>query len=186
MTVDDAPLPGVKIVRPRVYRDERGFFLETYHRDRYAAAGIADEFVQDNHSQSVKGTIRGLHIQVEPPQAKLVRVVAGRVLDVAVDLRVGSPTFGRHHAVELSADDALQVYLPCGFAHGFAVLSEVAEVEYKCSAPYRPAGELAVRYDDPALAIAWPFDRPRLSGRDAAAPRLDALMARLPAFDQPA
>jgi dTDP-4-dehydrorhamnose 3,5-epimerase len=182
VTVVDTPLPGVRIVRPTVHRDARGFFLETYHRDRYVAAGIGDVFVQDNHSRSARGTIRGLHLQVDPPQAKLVRVVVGRVVDVAVDLRVGSPTFKKHHAVELSSEDATQIYIPPGFAHGFAVLSDVAEVEYKCSAQYRAEGELTVRHDDPVLGIRWPFDKPRLSTRDAAAPRLDAVVTRLLAF----
>lgn len=182
MTVDDTPLPGVRIIRPRVFKDDRGFFLETYHRERYAAAGITDLFVQDNHSRSTHGTIRGLHLQLDPPQAKLVRVVVGRVLDVAVDLRVGSPTFGKHHGVELSAENAAQIYIPEGFAHGFAVLSDVAEVEYKCSSHYRPEGEVAVRFDDPELGIAWPFERPILSSRDVAAPVLAAAIHQLPRF----
>lgn len=182
MTVTDTSLPGVKIVHPTVYRDARGFFLETYHQDRYAAAGITDVFVQDNHSSSGRGTVRGLHLQVTALQAKLVRVVVGEILDVAVDLRVGSPTFGRHHAGHLSAREARQMYLPEGFGHGFAVLSEVAEVEYKCSAPYDGADEVAVRYDDPALGIAWPFATPTLSIRDAAAPMLKDVMGRLPRY----
>lgn len=179
MMVDDTPLPGVRIIRPRVFKDDRGFFLETYHHARYAAAGITDVFVQDNHSRSVRGTIRGLHLQLDPPQAKLVRVVVGRVFDVAVDLRVGSPTFGKHHGVELSAENAAQIYIPEGFAHGFAVLSEVAEVEYKCSSHYRPEGEVAVRFDDPALGIAWPVAAPILSEKDQQAPPLGDVLARL-------
>lgn len=175
MTIVETPLPGLRILHPRVFRDERGFFLETYHQQRYAAAGITDVFVQDNHSRSGHGTIRGLHLQLDPPQAKLVRVVVGRVLDIAVDLRAGSPTFGQHHGVELSAENATQIYIPAGFAHGFAVLSDVAEVEYKCSSHYRPEGEVVIRYDDDELGISWPFERPVLSARDAAAPRLAAV-----------
>lgn len=179
MTVEDTPLPGVRLIRPRVFRDARGFFLETYHRERYAAHGIGDVFVQDNHSQSAQGTIRGLHLQIDPPQAKLVRVVRGRVLDVVVDLRRGSPAFLQHHAVELSADEATQIYIPEGFAHGFAVLSEVAEVEYKCSSHYRSDGEIAVRFDDPALGIEWPFASPILSEKDQQALPLHDALPRL-------
>lgn len=179
MTVDDTPLPGVRIIRPRVFRDDRGFFLETYHHERYAAHGITDVFVQDNHSSSAYGTIRGLHLQFDPPQAKLVRVVRGRVLDVVVDLRRDSTTFLRHHAVELTAEEGAQIYLPEGLAHGFAVLSDGAEVEYKCSSHYRPDGEVAVRYDDPAFGIVWPLERPVLSPRDRRALTLQQVLTRL-------
>ena len=185
MTVTDTPLPGVKVVHPMVHRDERGFFLETYHQRRYAEAGVATTFVQDNHSRSAKGTLRGLHMQLASPQAKLVRAVAGEIFDVAVDVRVGSPTFGRWFGAHLSATNFAQLYVPEGFAHGFAVVSDVAEVEYKCSAFYDAADEIAIRFDDPAIGVAWPVTEPTLSRRDATALPLADLMARLPRFDAP-
>jgi len=172
MTVTSGPLDGVKVIQPSVYRDARGFFLETYHEQRYRAAGIDVTFVQDNFSRSSRHTIRGLHMQVRAPQAKLVRVVAGAIFDVAVDARPDSPTFGRWFGVELSAGNFTQLFIPAGFAHGFAVTSEVAEVEYKCSVFYDPADEVAIRYDDPAIGIAWPVTSPVLSARDAAAASL--------------
>jgi dTDP-4-dehydrorhamnose 3,5-epimerase len=182
MTVTDAPLAGLKIIRPTVFRDARGAFLETYHQQRYVEAGIDTPFVQDNYSRSGRHTIRGLHLQVRAPQAKLVRVVAGEAFDVAVDVRQGSPTFGRWFGLTLSGDNYVQLYIPAGFAHGFAVVSETAEVEYKCSAFYDPADEIAIRYDDPAIGIQWPVAAPVLSVRDAAAPVLAALHDRLPRY----
>ena len=138
--------------------------------------------MQDNHSRSAKGTLRGLHMQLTTPQGKLVRVRAGEIFDVAVDVRVGSPTFGRWVGVHLSADNFTQLFVPEGFAHGFAVISDVAEVEYKCSAFYDPADEIAIRFDDPAIGIAWPVGAPMLSRRDAAAPALAEVIDRLPRF----
>ena len=182
MTVTDTPLPGLKIVQPVVYRDERGFFVEAYHQRRYAQAGLHATFVQDNHSRSTKGTLRGLHMQLTSPQAKLVRAVLGEVFDVAVDVRVGSPTFGRWFGVHLTADRFTQVFVPEGFAHGFAVISDVAEVEYKCSAFYDAADEIAIRFDDPTIGVAWPVGAPILSRRDAAAPALAEVIDRLPRF----
>ena len=182
MTVTDTSLPGVKIVHPTVYRDARGFFLETYHQDRYAGAGITDVFVQDNYSRSDRGTIRGLHAQLRAPQAKLMRVVAGAIFDVAVDVRVGSPTFARWVGETLSSENFKQLYIPEGFVHGFAVISEFAEIEYKCSAFYDPADEISIRYDDPAIGIAWPMTAPILSARDGAAPMLAEVAARLPRY----
>lgn len=182
LDVVDTALAGVKIVRPVVHRDPRGFFLETYHLERYAAGGIGDVFVQDNHSKSVRGTVRGLHLQRTRLQAKLVRVIHGEVFDVAVDVRVGSPRFGQWTGVRLSSENAWQMYVPAGFAHGFAVLSEVAEVEYKCSAFYDAADEIAVKFDDPAIGVEWPVAEPILSRRDQEARPLAALIDRLPAF----
>lgn len=182
MTVTDAPLAGLKIIRPDVFRDSRGAFLETYHQRRYLEAGIGAAFVQDNYSRSGRNTVRGLHLQVRAPQAKLVRVVAGEVFDVAVDVRQGSPTFGEWFGITLSGDNFVQLFIPAGFAHGFAVLSETAEVEYKCSAFYDPADEIAIRYDDPAIGIQWPVAAPVLSARDTAAPVLAAQHDRLPRF----
>ena len=153
MTFTQAALPGVVIVEPKVIRDERGFFLETYHRQRYAEAGIDVEFVQDNHSQSTRGTVRGLHAQLRHAQGKLMRVIEGRVFDVAVDIRLGSPDFGRWVGVWLSAGDCRQVYVPPGFAHGFCVTSEVAQIEYKCTDFYDPASEISIQWNDPEIGI---------------------------------
>ena len=166
MQVREAGVPGVVIVAPRVFQDARGFFVETYHAERYAAAGIAGPFVQDNHSRSVQGTLRGLHFQWRRPQGKLVRVIEGEIYDVAVDIRPDSPTFGRWAAARLSADNFLQMFVPAGFAHGFVVTSEVAQVEYKCTDLYDPEGEGGLAWDDPELAIPWPVTTPILSARD--------------------
>lgn len=175
-------LPGVLLIEPRVFRDERGFFLETYHRDRYRGAGISEEFVQDNHSRSGAGTLRGLHAQLADPQGKLVRCVEGEILDVAVDIRRGSPTFRKWVAERLSAENFRQLYIPPGFAHGFCVLSPAAQVEYKCTALYNPADELTIAWDDPTIAIDWPIIEPLLSARDRTAPRLDEVLDRLPSY----
>jgi dTDP-4-dehydrorhamnose 3,5-epimerase len=165
-------LPGVVLVEPTVHRDKRGFFLETYHRDKYAAGGIDAVFVQDNHSRSTRGILRGLHAQGRRPQGKLVRAVEGAIFDVAVDIRRGSPTFARWVGVELSAESFHQLWVPPGFAHGFCVLSESAQVEYKCTEVYLPDDELAIAWDDPEIGIDWPVAEPILSPKDAAAPRL--------------
>ena len=145
-------LPDVLIVEPDVHRDDRGFFVETYHAEKYRASGIAAVFVQDNHTRSLARTIRGLHLQRRRPQAKLIRVIDGEIFDVAVDVRRGSPTFGRSVGVVLSADNFKQCYIPTGFAHGFCVLTGTAEVEYKCSDLYDPADRSAIAWNDPALA----------------------------------
>jgi dTDP-4-dehydrorhamnose 3,5-epimerase len=154
--------------------DPRGFFMETWHADRYAAAGLGCSFVQDNHSRSVRGTLRGLHYQLDRPQGKLVQVAVGAIFDVAVDLRRSSATFGRWVGQELSDDNHRQLWVPPGFAHGFYVLSDVADVLYKCTEPYLAQLDRTLRWDDPTLAIAWPLDggRPLLSARDATAPGL--------------
>lgn len=176
MQVRETAIPGVLIIEPRVLRDARGFFVETYHADRYAAAGIADAFVQDNHSRSQRGTLRGLHWQWRRPQGKLVRAVEGEIFDVAVDLRPESPTFGRWVGVTLSADDFRQLYVPPGLAHGFYVTSANAQVEYKCTDVYDPEGEQGMRWDDPDLAIAWPLSEPPiLSARDQRHPSMREL-----------
>jgi dTDP-4-dehydrorhamnose 3,5-epimerase len=173
-------LPEVLIIEPKVHRDDRGFFLETYHATKYRDAGIDRPFVQDNHSRSVAGAIRGLHLQVRRPQAKLVRVIEGEIFDVAVDVRRGSPTFGRWMGVTLTSENFLQCYVPEGFAHGFCVLSREAQVEYKCSALYDPDGEIGIAWDDPDIAIGWPVDHPLLSIRDRRHPRLSEQLDRLP------
>ena len=175
-------LPGVVVVEPRVIRDERGFFLESYHQAKFRTGGIDATFVQDNHSRSSRGTLRGLHAQLRDPQGKLVRVVAGEVWDVAVDIRRGSPTFARWVGVPLSAATLRALWVPPGFAHGFCVLSEHAEVEYKCTALYNPGDELVIAWNDPELAIAWPLREPLLSPRDRAAPRLAEVRDRLPVW----
>jgi dTDP-4-dehydrorhamnose 3,5-epimerase len=167
------------VVDPDVHRDARGFFLETYHQVKYAAGGITATFVQDNHSRSGRGTLRGLHAQVKRPQGKLIRVVEGEIFDVAVDIRRGSPTFGRSVAVTISGEDFRQVWIPPGFAHGFCVLSETAHVEYKCTAPYDPADEIAVLWNDPDLGIAWPIASPIVSAKDSRAARLREIADRL-------
>ena len=173
-------LPGVLIVEPEVCADGRGFFMETYHEERYREHGIEGPFVQDNHSRSVAGTLRGLHLQVRRPQGKLVRVIEGEVFDVSVDVRRGSPTFGRWVGVTLTAENVRQCYVPRGFAHGFCVLSPIAQVEYKCTDFYDPGGELGVAWDDPALAIPWPVRDPILSARDKGHPTLAELGDKLP------
>lgn len=171
-------LPEVLIIEPRVYRDPRGFFVETFHADRYRAVGIDVLFVQDNQSRSRKGTLRGLHWQAgEHAQAKLVRVIAGEIFDVAVDVRLGSPTFGRWAGAQLSGDNFRQMYVPVGFAHGFCVLSEEADVEYKCSAPYHPPAERGLMWNDQEIGIRWPIDAPVLSARDERHPTLADLRA---------
>jgi dTDP-4-dehydrorhamnose 3,5-epimerase len=175
-----ADLREVLIIEPKVHRDDRGFFLETYHATKYRDAGIDGTFVQDNHSRSVAGAVRGLHLQVRRPQAKLVRVIEGEIFDVAVDVRLGSPTFGRWMGVTLTAENFLQCYVPEGFAHGFCVLSREAQVEYKCTALYDAEGEIGIAWDDPGIAIEWPVDRPLLSLRDQHHPRLSDQLERLP------
>ena len=176
MTVIETSLSGVLLIEPRVFGDARGFFCETYQAERYAAAGIAARFVQDNVSRSGRGTLRGLHFQAPPhAQAKLVSCLDGAVFDVAVDLRVGSPTFGRWTGAELSADNMRQMFVPEGFAHGFVVTSETALFSYKCSDVYAPEVEGAIVWNDPDLAIDWPVSDPILSARDAAAPAFAAL-----------
>jgi dTDP-4-dehydrorhamnose 3,5-epimerase len=172
MNVIATEIPEVMIIEPKVLGDRRGFFVETFHADRYARHGIAAPFVQDNLSRSGRGVLRGLHLQNPNAQAKLVTVLRGCVSDVAVDVRRGSPTFGRHVAVELSEENRRQLFVPRGFAHGFVVLSETADVFYKCDAPYSAADEITVRWNDPTLGIPWGIDTPELSARDAAAPLL--------------
>lgn len=171
-------IPGMVVIDPDVYRDARGFFLETYHETHYLPH-IPERFVQDNHSKSAKGTLRGLHAQSPNPQGKLLRCVSGAIWDVAVDVRLGSPSFGRHVGVELTAENFRQVYVPPGLLHGFAVLSDVAEVEYKCTAFYDRTCEFGVRWDDPELAVAWPIENPTLSDRDRNAPLLSEVRDRL-------
>lgn len=170
-----AKIPDVLVIEPTVHKDERGFFLESWHEERLAAKGLEAHFVQDNHSRSVRGTLRGLHYQMDSPQGKLVRVVSGEVYDVAVDLRRSSPTFGRWVHEGLSAENHKQLWIPPGFAHGFYVLSEQADLLYKCTTYYAPTHDRTLRWDDPDLAIDWHLvggHPPLLSAKDASAPLL--------------
>ena len=181
LNVEPTAIPDVKIVSPKRFGDDRGFFSEVYNRKAFEAAGLGMEFVQDNHSWSAKaGTVRGLHFQSAPfTQNKLIRVVRGRILDVAVDLRRSSPTFGRHVAVELSAENWRQLLVPVGFAHGFCTLEPDCEVLYKVSGYYSAANDLGLAWDDPALGIAWPVrpEEATLSDKDRRQPRLADLPA---------
>ncbi len=186
MRIESTELPGVLLITPRVFPDPRGFFFESYNQETWRTHGISTVFVQDNHSRSALGTLRGLHFQLPPmAQVKLVRCVRGVIWDVAVDIRVGSPTFGRWAGAELSADNFRQLYIPAGFAHGFCVLSDEAEVLYKTSAVYSRAHERGIAWDDPQLAIDWPVAAPLLSDRDRAAPSLADYVAGTPfAYEQ--
>ena len=172
MNVKDAGIPGVKLCVPDRFPDSRGFFMETYNLGRYAEAGIEGPFVQDNYSHSVRHVIRGLHYQIEHAQGKLVQVIQGEIFDVVVDVRRGSPTFGTWEGYHLSSGNRTQVYVPVGLAHGFCVLSETADVVYKCTELYYPQGERGLLWSDPGLGIKWPVPEPHLSGRDTEHPCL--------------
>jgi dTDP-4-dehydrorhamnose 3,5-epimerase len=180
----ETSIPGVVIVEPKVFGDARGFFVEMYQSNRYGASGIRSRFVQDNLSRSAAGVLRGLHFQNPKPQGKLVTVLNGAVLDVAVDVRVGSPTFGQHVAVELNSENRRQLWLPRGMAHGFVVLSETADFFYKCDEFYSPNDELVLRWNDPALGIDWGWASPRLSARDEAGRTLAELDGLLPLYEK--
>jgi dTDP-4-dehydrorhamnose 3,5-epimerase len=173
-------LAGLVLLAPDVYGDERGFFVETYREELWSGFGIPPGFVQDNHSRSRKGTLRGIHFQTHPGQGKLVRCARGKVLDVVVDLRRGSPTFGEWEAVELDDERHLQLWIPVGFGHGFCVLSDVADFTYKCTNVYDPATEAGIRFDDPEIGIEWPDIELLYSERDATAPRLADVRDELP------
>jgi dTDP-4-dehydrorhamnose 3,5-epimerase len=160
-------LPDVWELQPKVFRDPRGFFLETYNRNRFVEIGIHENFVQDNHSRSSQGTLRGLHYQLRHAQAKLCRVIEGEAFDVAVDIRLGSPTFGKWTSVLLSAEKQNQIFIPAGFAHGFVARTDSVQFLYKCSEFYDPGDEHGIRWDDPALAIAWGVSNPLISEKDA-------------------
>ncbi|WP_018294770.1 dTDP-4-dehydrorhamnose 3,5-epimerase [Mariprofundus ferrooxydans] len=184
MKVIETALPGVLIIEPKVFGDVRGFFLETFHKQRYEDAGIpgdALEFVQDNHSRSRKGVLRGLHFQLENPQGKLVSAGTGAVFDVAADVNPDSATYGQWVGVELTEENHRQLWIPPGYAHGFCVLSDVADFEYKCTALYHPQSDSGVAWNDPLLAIDWPVENPLLSEKDLMLPKLsDAKRDRLP------
>lgn len=185
MKVTQTNLPSVVIIEPDVYGDERGYFLETWSQKRYAEAGVPEIFVQDNLSRSSKGILRGLHLQHPHGQGKLVQVYRGEVYDVAVDVRVGSPTFGQWMGTRLSEDDHRQVYIPPGFAHGFCVLSDVALFGYKCTEAYHRESELGLIWNDPALGIDWPVTDPTVSAKDASfSPLAEIPKDRLPQYGQ--
>jgi dTDP-4-dehydrorhamnose 3,5-epimerase len=182
MQVIETEVPGVLVIEPKRHGDARGFFAETFHADRYAELGLRHPFVQDNWSRSTRGVLRGLHLQNPNAQGKLVSVVRGEILDVAVDVRVGSSTFGRHVAVTLSEENGRQLFVPRGFAHGFCVLSETVDFFYKCDNFYSPKDELIIRWDDPTIGVKWSVSDPILSGRDASAPLLSDVRD-LPKFE---
>lgn len=184
MKVIETELPGVIVIEPDVFEDRRGFFLETWSKSRYADTGIDESFVQDNVSRSSQGILRGLHFQNPQMQGKLVQVLSGEVFDAAVDIRTGSPTFGRWTAVRLSAENHRQMYVPAGFAHGFCVLSDNAIFSYKCTDYYNSSAEKGVIWNDPDVGIDWPIDEPVLSQRDSALPRLKDIPAEeLPRYE---
>jgi dTDP-4-dehydrorhamnose 3,5-epimerase len=182
----ETSLPGVWEIRPKILRDERGFFLETYHQARFAEFGITDSFVQDNHSLSANGTLRGLHYQLRHPQAKLCRVLEGKALDVAVDIRVGSPHFGKWSSVLLSANELNLIYIPTGFAHGFLALTDTVQFLYKCSDFYDATDEYGIHWNDPDLGIHWGIVSPTISEKDSRHPQLSEVpLELLPRFARP-
>jgi dTDP-4-dehydrorhamnose 3,5-epimerase len=182
MQVTSTEIPDVLIIEPKLHGDQRGFFVETFQAERYAAAGIHRVFVQDNLSRSARGVLRGLHLQHPRSQGKLVTVLHGKVLDVAVDARFGSPTFGRHVTALLTDENRRQFWVPRGFAHGFVVLSETADFFYKCDDLYSPEDETVIAWNDPDIDIKWGVDAPALSARDAAGVRLRDIEASLPKY----
>lgn len=172
-------LPGVILIEPQVFEDPRGFFMETFHKKKYAVEGIDRVFVQDNHSHSKQGTLRGLHYQLRHAQGKLIYVVAGEVFDVAVDIRCGAPTFGKWSGTYISAENKRQLYIPEGFAHGFSVLSETADVIYKCTDFYTPGDEYGIFWADPTIDIDWKIESPVLSKKDSQNPELNQVAEEL-------
>jgi len=179
-------LPGVLLIEPMVFEDDRGFFMETYHGGKYGEVGMDQDFVQDNHSHSRRFTLRGLHYQLKHPQAKLVYVITGEILDIAVDVRRGSPTFGRWTGTLLSEKNKRQLFVPAGFAHGFCVLSETADVIYKCTDLYTPGDEYGILWSDPTIDVVWPIENPTLSEKDAENPKLkDMPEENLPVYKEP-
>jgi dTDP-4-dehydrorhamnose 3,5-epimerase len=176
----ETQLEGLVLIEPAVHKDDRGFFVETYRRDEYRPLGIDADFVQDNHSRSQRGAVRAFHFQLRPGQAKLVRAARGAIYDVAIDLRRNSPTYGQHEAFELSDENGRQLFVPIGFAHGFCVVSDVADVTYKVSAYYDPETERGIAFDDPDLGVAWPVEEPLVSERDRNNPPLAEIASELP------
>jgi dTDP-4-dehydrorhamnose 3,5-epimerase len=182
MNVTTTDHPEVLLIEPDVFRDARGFFMETFHAGKFRELGLPENFVQDNHSRSARGVLRGLHYQLQHPQGKLVRAVSGEVLDVAVDIRTGSPFFGTWVGIVLSGDNPMQIYIPPGFAHGFCVVSEQADVSYKCTDFYAPGDEYGIAWDDPDIGIEWPELEYLLSDKDRRYPRLKDCGDHLPRY----
>jgi len=179
MKVETTPLDGVLLITPQVFGDDRGFFMETYNAAKTADQGLPELFVQDNHSRSSKGVLRGLHYQYPQWQGKLVRAIAGEIFDVAVDIRADSSTYGQWYGVFLNDENKQQLYVPPGFAHGFCVTSEMADVAYKCTSDYQPQQDVGIRWDDPDIAVDWPIKEPLVSDKDAKAPFLKDTEARI-------
>jgi dTDP-4-dehydrorhamnose 3,5-epimerase len=184
LKIRETSLPGVLLIEPKVFGDDRGFFMETYRVDAFRAAGIADVFVQDNHSRSARGVLRGLHYQEPNGQGKLVRCTRGAIFDVAVDIRRGSPSFAKWFGLELSDANKQMLWIPAGFAHGFCAMEDGSDLVYKCTTLYDPSSDCAILWNDPAIGIDWPITSPVLSPKDAAAPPL-ASAAPLPILDTP-
>lgn len=182
MKVRETSLPGVLLLEPEVFRDERGFFTETFSTRALDGSGIPTEFVQDNHSRSMKGVLRGLHYQLQSPQGKLVHVARGKIFDVAVDIRVGSPDFGRWYGAELDDDNLASLWIPPGFAHGFCVLSDVVDVIYKCTTLFDSADDRGIAWNDPRIGIEWPVPDPIISDKDWRHDGLSESRADLPRF----
>lgn len=172
MEVEKTKLPGVVLLTPKIHGDERGFFMETFNQATFGNLGLPDSFVQDNHSRSSYGVLRGLHFQYPQWQGKLVRVLNGEIFDVAVDVRADSPSFGQWVGVTLSAENKQQLYIPSGYAHGFCVTSDIADVVYKCTSLYKPEDDVGIRWDDPDVNVEWPISDPIVSTKDQAAARL--------------
>jgi dTDP-4-dehydrorhamnose 3,5-epimerase len=184
MRISATSLPEVLVIEPDVYADERGFLVQAFSEQHFAAAGLPTRFVLDNHSHSISGVVRGLHFQLDNPQGKLVTAITGEIFDVAVDIRVGSPTFGKWAATTLSASKPRFLWIPPGYAHGFAVLSDSADVTFKCTEPFHPDDQWGVSWDDPAIGIPWPIATPRLSAADKTRPLLSELVDALPRFEE--
>jgi dTDP-4-dehydrorhamnose 3,5-epimerase len=182
MRLLETDLPGVLLIEPDVFHDDRGLFMESYHAEKYSKLGISSVFVQDNFSSSVKGTLRGLHAQLQKPQGKLIRVTKGEIFDVAVDARPGSQTFGKWFGTKLSEKNSLQLYIPAGFFHGYCVLTDKADVEYKCTNYYDGSDEVGIIWNDSTLNINWPIDSPILSVKDNKLPVFNSSIERFEAY----
>ena len=176
--IESRHLGEVVVLVPEIFQDARGFFMETFREDQFKALGLPSHFVQDNHSRSVKGVLRGLHFQWDPPMGKLMRVTLGSAFLVAVDIRIGSPTLGKWCGLEVSAENRRQVWAPAGFARGFCVLSEVAEIQYKCTGLYNSKGESGIRWNDPQIGVEWPVSEPCLSEKDQNAQTVEQWLAK--------
>ena len=182
MRIVPTDLPGVLVVEPSIYSDDRGFLVVSFNEREFAEAGLPEHFAQDNHSHSVSGVIRALHFQAGTPQGKLVTAITGEIFDVAVDVRVGSPTFGKWTGVTLRGSEPRYLWIPPGFAHGFAVLSDFADVVYKCTTLFEPDGQMGIRWDDPSIGIPWPIAHPILSAPDRVRPLLHDMLDSLPSY----